>query len=167
MPITPFHFGLGAALHSAAPKRVSFLSFCAANVLIDIESLYNLVLRQHPVHAFLHTYIGATLMVGATVALFLVLRWFASKFWLPNPFSWQALLVPPVALGAALGAYSHVVLDSVMHADIQPFSPFSSANPLLGVVPLGTLHIALLVLTAVGVVVVGLRRLFSGGGNAG
>jgi len=167
MPITPFHFGLGAALHSAAPKRVSFLSFCAANVLIDIESLYNLVLRQHPVHAFLHTFIGATLMVVATVALFLVFRWFASKFWLPNSFSWQAPLVPPVALGAALGAYSHVALDSVMHADIQPFSPFSSANPLLGVVPLGTLHIALLVLAAVGVAVVGLRRLYSGGDNAG
>ncbi len=167
MPITPFHFGLGAALHSAAPKRVSFLSFCAANVLIDIESLYNLVLRQHPVHAFLHTYIGATLMVVATVALFLVLRLFASKFWLPNPFSWQALLVQPVALGAAFGAYSHVVLDSVMHADIQPFSPFSSSNPLLGVAPLGTLHIALLVLAAVGVAVVGLRRLYFRGGNAG
>ncbi|MCV2419112.1 hypothetical protein [Paucibacter sp. DJ2R-2] len=166
MPVTPFHFGLGAALHSAAPKRVSFLSFCAANVLIDVESLYNLVLGQHPVHAFMHTFVGATLMVVATVALFLVLRSFASKFWLPNPFGWQSLLVPPVALGAALGAYSHVVLDSVMHADIQPFSPFSSANPLLGVIPLGTLHLALLVLAALGVAVVGLRSLHSGGGNA-
>lgn len=147
--------------------RVSFLSFCAANVLIDIESLYNLVLRRHPVHAFLHTYIGATLIVAATIVLFLAMRWFASKFWLPNLFRWQALLVPSVALGAAFGAYSHILLDSLMHADIQPFSPFSSANPLLGVVPLGTLHIALLVLAAVGVAVVGLRRFYSGGQNAG
>ena len=167
MPITPFHFGLGAALHSAAPKRVSFLSFCAANVLIDIESLYNLVTHRHPVHAFLHTYIGATLMVVVTVALFLALRWIAAKFWLPNMFGWKALLVPQVVLGAVFGAYSHVVLDSVMHADIQPFSPFSSANPLLGVVPLGALHIALLVLAGVGIAVVGLRKLYSGGGSAG
>lgn len=166
MPITPFHFGLGAALHSTAPKHVSFLSFCTVNVLIDIESLYNLVLRRHPIHAFLHTYIGATLMVAATVALFLVLRWFAFKFWLPNPFSWQALLVPPVALGAAFGAYSHVMLDSVMHADIRPFSPFSSANPLFAFLPLGTLHIALLVLAALGAAVVGLRRISSGSNNA-
>lgn len=167
MPVTPFHFGLGAVLHSAAPRHVSFLSFCAANVLIDIESLYNLLLHRHPVHAFLHTYIGATLMVVVTIAVFLVLRWFASKFWLPNPFDWRALLVPPVALGAALGAYSHVVLDSVMHADIQPFAPFSSANPLLGLVPLDTLHIVLVVFAMIGFVVVGLRRFYHGRRDAG
>ena len=167
MPITPFHFGLGAALHSAAPKRVSFLAFCAANVLIDIESLYNLVSGQYPVHAFLHTYIGATLMAVATVALFMISRWFAAKAWLPNVFNWQALQVSSVAVGAALGAYSHVLLDSVMHVDIQPFSPFSTANPLLGVIPLGSLHMALLVLGAVGVVLVGLRKLYADRGHAG
>ena len=42
MPVTPFHFGPGAALHAVAPKHVSFLAFCAANILIDLESLYNL-----------------------------------------------------------------------------------------------------------------------------
>jgi len=158
MPVTPFHFGLGAALHSAAPKRVSFLAFCAANVLIDFESLYNLIASRYPVHAFLHTDLGATLMVAATVALFLGLRWFAAKFWLPNIFDWQALRAPPIILGAALGAYSHIVLDSIMHSDIQPFSPFSSANPLLGLIPIDTLHIALLVLAGVGIAVVALRK---------
>ena len=167
MPITPFHFGLGAALHSAAPRRVSFLAFCAANVLIDIESLYNLIEHRYPVHAFLHTFIGSTLMVAATVVLFLALRWFATKFWLPNLFAWRALLVPQVFLGAVLGAYSHVVLDCVMHADIQPFAPFSSANPMLGVVSLGVLHIALLVLAGFGLAAVGFRKLYSGGGSAG
>lgn len=167
MPITPFHFGLGAALHATAPRRVSFLAFCAANVFIDIESLYNLVLHRHPVHAFLHTYIGATLIAVATVAVFLALRWFAGRFWLPNLFAWQALQVRQVALGSILGAYSHVVLDSVMHADIQPFSPFSSANPLFGAVPLGALHIALLVLAGIGIAVVGLRKLHVGGRGAG
>lgn len=158
MPITPFHFGLGAALHSAAPKRVSFLAFCAANVLIDLESLYNLVADRYPVHAFLHTYIGATLMVVATVALFLGLRWFAAKFWLPDIFGWQALRAPPIILGATLGAYSHIVLDSIMHADIQPFSPFSSANPLQGLIPIDALHIVLLVLAGIGIAVVALRK---------
>jgi hypothetical protein len=61
MPITPFHFGPGALLHAMAPRHVSFIAFCAANVLIDVESLYNLVNQRHPVHAFFHTYAGATL----------------------------------------------------------------------------------------------------------
>ena len=44
MPITPFHFGPGAALHAISPRHVSFLAFCAANVLTDLESLYFLLL---------------------------------------------------------------------------------------------------------------------------
>jgi len=42
-------------LQAIAPRHISFLAFCAANVLIDVESLYNLVQRRHPVHAFFHT----------------------------------------------------------------------------------------------------------------
>jgi hypothetical protein len=37
MPFTPFHFGPGAVVHSAAPKHISFLAFCGANVLVDVD----------------------------------------------------------------------------------------------------------------------------------
>ena len=159
MPITPFHFGLGAALNAAAPKHISFLSFCAANVLIDFESLYNLWYGRHPVHAFLHTYVGATLIIGATTALFLALRWFASRFWLPDLFAWRALSGRQVAVGAALGAYSHIVFDSVMHEDIRPLAPFRQSNVLFDTVPLGQLHLLLVVLALVGAVGLGWRQL--------
>ena len=159
MPITPFHFGLGAALNAAAPKHISFLSFCAANVLIDFESLYNLWYGRHPVHAFLHTYVGATLIIGTTTALFLALRWFASRFWLPDLFAWRALSGRQVAVGAALGAYSHIVFDSVMHEDIRPLAPFSQSNVLFDAVPLGQLHLFLVVLALVGAVGLGWRQL--------
>ena len=46
MPITPFHFGPGAALHALAPKHVSFLAFAAANVIIDVEPLYFMLAGQ-------------------------------------------------------------------------------------------------------------------------
>lgn len=159
MPITPFHFGPGAAIHAIASRHVSFLAFCAANVLIDVESLYNLVNQRHPVHAFFHTYIGATLVVVAVVALLLVGRAFAKRVWLPDVFGWQALSPSQVGLGAGLGAYSHVALDSVMHHDIQPLAPFSAANALLSVVSLNTLHLACIGLGILGVLVLGVRRL--------
>ena len=60
MPITPFHFGPGAALHAISPRHVSFLAFCAANVLTDLESLYFLVTGQFPLHRFLHSTSGLT-----------------------------------------------------------------------------------------------------------
>lgn len=162
MPITPFHFGLGAALHAAAPRRISFLSFCVANVLIDVESLVNLIQHRHPVHAFLHSYVGAALMVSATLALFLALRWFAARFWLPNLLRWQDLTPRAVAIGAALGAFSHIVFDSIMHADMRPLQPFSDANALLGMLSLVELHLLCLGLAVLGVAVLCLRHLHPG-----
>ena len=166
MPITPFHFGPGALLHAAAPKHVSFLAFCAANVLIDFESLYNLVYQRHPVHAFFHTYVGATLVMVAVVLLFIGLRSFASRFWLPNLLRWRELSSKQVVIGAALGAYSHVVLDSVMHQDIRPLSPFAATNALLGFMPLSALHLACLASGALGGLVVAIRWFFAGGEKA-
>ena len=43
-------------------------------------------------------------------------------------------------MGALIGAWSHLLLDSFMHADIKPLSPFSDANVLLGTVNLAYLH---------------------------
>jgi membrane-bound metal-dependent hydrolase YbcI (DUF457 family) len=44
------------------------------------------------------------------------------------------------AAGAFIGAYSHVAIDSIMHADMRPFAPFSAASPWLGVVSIETLQ---------------------------
>ena len=141
MPITPFHFGPGALLHAVAPRQVSFLAYCAANVLIDLESLYNLVNHRHPVHAFLHTYVGATLVIPATVLFFLLARRLAAGGRLFGTLDWTGLSLVPVGLGAAAGAWSHVLLDSVMHHDIRPLSPFSVDNALQGALDLDLLHV--------------------------
>jgi hypothetical protein len=157
VPITPFHFGPGAVLHAVAPRQVSFLAFCAANVFIDCESLYNLVQRNYPVHTFFHTYVGATLMAVFVVLLFMAARRLADRWPLPDLFRWKSLSVQAVTLGAMLGAWSHVLLDSIMHADIRPLAPFSSSNAFLHRVSLDTLHFACLGLGALGTLVVLLR----------
>ena len=161
MPITPFHFGPGAALHALAPRHISFLSFCAANVLIDLESLYNLVNQHDPVHAFFHTYVGATIVIAVVVALFLGARWFSARFWLPNLLRWRELSLLQVVVGGTLGAYSHVVFDSVMHGDIRPLALFVPDNGLLGAVSLETLHIACAMAGALGLIGVLIRQLYT------
>ena len=139
MPITPFHFGPGAAMHAMAPRHISFLAFCAANVLIDVEPGYYMLIGQFPLHRFFHTVPGATLVFAATVLIFLSARMIGA---LPNVLAWKGLTVTQVAIGAALGVYSHLVLDSIMHVDIRPLAPFSDANDLLHVIPIGMLHLA-------------------------
>ena len=140
MPITPFHFGPGALLHAVAPRQVSFIAFCSANVLMDIEPLYFMIARQPPLHRFFHTALGAALVTLAVFLLFRGAHGLDRRILLPNPFDWQGLNRRQVVLGAAAGSYSHIVFDSIMHYDMRPLAPFSDMNPLLALVPLSVLH---------------------------
>jgi len=130
MPFTPFHFGPGAVIHAVAPRRVSFIAFVAANVLIDVEPAYYMLVGQDPLHRFFHTYVGASVVAVATVLLFLLARKLAPSVPSPNLLRWKELSLGQVIAGAVVGGYSHIVLDSVMHADIRPWAPFSQANSL-------------------------------------
>lgn len=139
-------------MHALAPRHVSFPAFCAANVLIDFESLYNLVHGRHPVHAFFHTYVGASL-----IALGIAGLWWAWLRLMRGRFS-GGLGMRQVAIGAALGAWTHVLLDSVMHADIQPLQPLSAANGLYRIVSLSALHGGCVAAGVVALLVIGVRR---------
>lgn len=158
MPVTPFHFGPGAVVHALAPRHVSFIAFCIANVLIDVEPLYFMVTGQYPLHRFFHTFIGASVMIAMTCVLFITARAFAARYWLPNLFEWRQLGLLPVALGAAAGSYSHAILDGIMHDDVEPFWPFSHANPWWRIVSLDTLHWSCLAAAGLASVMLLVRR---------
>ena len=162
MPITPFHFGPGAAIHAIAPRRISFLAFCSANVLIDFEPLYFMITGQYPIHRFFHTYIGASVITVITTLIFFAALKLNQKVSLPNLFKWQSLSPLPIWLGAAIGSYSHIIFDSVMHSDIVPFSPFSKANPLYQLVSLSRLHLFCLYSALFSLVIIGVSRLLRG-----
>ena len=56
-----------------------------------------------------------------------------------------------VAFGSAfIGAYSHVLIDSVMHADVLPLYPFSPASPLHAIISIDALHVVCLATASVG-----------------
>ena len=165
MPLTPFHFGPAAALKAAAPAHFSFTILCYSQVVTDHESGFYLFRGEYPVHRFFHTYLGATL-VGLACALTgrpigqLALR--AWQAWFPAPFT--GMFGPSVSipwhaafLSAFLGTYSHVFLDSIMHRDIMPLSPFTTTYPMLHVVSLSFLHLLCLALGLIGVLVLPFR----------
>lgn len=132
MPVTPFHFGAGLAAKAAAPQRFGLLAFCAANVIIDVEPLYYALTRQDPLHRFFHTLPGALIAALLTVFLFWILKKILQWLHL-NRLLVKAEVAPPgVWLGALSGAISHILLDSVVHADVQPFAPLTRSNPFLG-----------------------------------
>ena len=50
MPITPFHFGPGILIKSAAPRKISWAMFALANVAIDLEPIVYFVLTGDPTY---------------------------------------------------------------------------------------------------------------------
>ena len=171
MPITPFHFGPGALLASAAPGRISWTVFALANVLIDLEPVGLYFLIGDPAHPWLHTVPGA-LAVAVLAALAgrrpceAFLRWWNSRLspgqarWL-----WMRPGIPSASAwaGALLGTLSHVGLDAFMHGDVRILWPLQEANPLVGRIDLGVLHTGCVIAGVAGIAILAIRRRRAGG----
>jgi membrane-bound metal-dependent hydrolase YbcI (DUF457 family) len=138
MPFTPFHIGPGLLLKAVLQGGFSLMVFGWTQIVMDLQPLIVLITGEGHLHGFTHTYIGATLIAivsalsGKHLAEF-GLRWIERPQYLP--VGWTAAVV-----SAFIGSYSHVLLDSLMHADLEPFAPFSLVNPFLHLVETETIH---------------------------
>lgn len=149
MPFTPFHLGPGAALKVLGGRYFSFTVFGFSQVAMDIEVLVRIIRGDIILHGFGHTYLGATLigiasiLVGKPLCEYCLGIWNEAvgpeernRFHIQPRISWLAAVI-----GAVIGVYSHVFLDSIMHAHMHPWAPFSDANPLLDVISAGNLYL--------------------------
>lgn len=148
MPVTPFHIGAGLLFKAYAPARVSWVVFALVNILIDLEPILWFLLTGDPAHRQLHSYLGATVVaaLGVWPGRMLAeawLRWWnrqlnpAQARWLGTGVQ---ITVPAAILGALLGSSSHIVLDSFMHPDMQPYWPWAAGNGLLQKISVDGLH---------------------------
>ncbi|ODA36362.1 metal-dependent hydrolase [Planctopirus hydrillae] len=144
MPFTPFHMGPGLLWKGLQPAGLSLMTFGLAQVLIDLEPLYVLKTGKDflgvpgHLHGISHTILGAT-VIGVVAGAFgrplthLGLRLLGQSQFIP--VRWGVIW-----WSAFFGTYSHLLLDAVMHRDVEPFVPISRWNPLVGLVDVGTLH---------------------------
>lgn len=140
MPFTPFHMGPGILLKALLQSSFSLMVFGWAQIVMDIQPLVVLITGEGHLHGFSHTYIGATLLAifSALSGKYLSLL---GLYILEMNKNWQVRIPWWVAfLSAFIGSYSHVAIDSIMHADLEPFFPLNSYNPLLGVISSELLH---------------------------
>lgn len=149
MPFTAFHLGPGSLAKSVAPRWFSFRAFALNQVVIDCETAWNIYREHARLHTFFHSYLGVFMAMILTATLLVVYSWFALQFpkaWLIReledwglPFQFRSSLT-----AVLLGGWSHVFLDSVVHADMQPYAPFSNSNAMLDFVSVDMLHMACL-----------------------
>lgn len=161
MPITPFHLLAITPIKAIAPRQFSWCVFTLTNIFIDLEPIFLFLVTLEPRHLFFHTIIGATLV--ATLCATMGRGWCESviKIWNEeirgNPEErWfksnESISKFSAWFSAIVGAWTHLLLDSIMHYDIRPFSPFTDANVLLGKISIGWLHTICLSLGLLGII---------------
>lgn len=149
MPITPFHFGPGALIKAVAPGAFSWTMFALANVLIDLEPITLFILTGDPAHPWLHTLPGAfsvavvTVLFGRYPCEWLLRAWNRrlNSGWQVRYLSVESQIAVMAAwAGALVGTFSHLLLDSFMHLDVEALWPFMGGNFIQGWMPLDVLH---------------------------
>jgi hypothetical protein len=150
MPFTPFHFGPGYLL--AAPRKTagwfSFYVFALTQVLIDCETLWNMLHGNERLHTFFHTFAGsipaAALSALAAWILFPPLHFMLGGLdFLRKLRLWHQdrPTIRAITASALVGSVSHVCFDAINHHDVRPFWPASGANPFYDLVPSSQLYL--------------------------
>jgi len=151
MPFTPFHVGPGIFIKALLQGSFSLMVFGWSQIVMDLQPLFVLITGEGHLHGFSHTYVGATLL-----AIFSALSGkYLSEIGLriigisnknnPINIAWWVAYT-----SAFIGTYSHVILDSIMHSDVEPFYPLSQVNNLLGLLTVGQLHLFCLTSAVIG-----------------
>ncbi len=158
MPFTPIHMGPGMAVKALLPRHFSIIVFGLTQIAIDVEVLRYLMRGEYPLHRFWHTYLGATMiavvftLLGKPSSQWIKILWnrIAPKNGAINlsvsvPTTWLASF-----MGAFIGTYSHILLDSLYHGDMKPLHPWSEANHLYGLVSPHSVEVACVLLGIAG-----------------
>ena len=140
MPFTPIHMGPGIFIKALLQGSFSLMVFGWTQIIMDIQPLFVILTGEGHLHGFSHTYIGATLLALLSALTGKYLSEIGLYFFGMNQ-DWKIRISWWVTfLSAFIGAYSHVLLDSIMHSDLEPFYPFTAHNAFLGLMTIDQLH---------------------------
>lgn len=139
MPFTPFHMGVGIFIKAILQGSFSLMVFGWSQIVMDIQPLWVLIIGEGHLHGFSHTYVGCSLLAIVAALSGKYLAEFGLKLLhisqSPITLSWWVSF-----LSAFIGCFSHVFLDSIMHADVQPFYPVALHNPFWRLISVEALH---------------------------
>lgn len=116
MPITPLHFGVLAPVNHWFPEKVSLVSFTLINLWMDGNAIlyYGFGLDRPELHGPQTHSLLAALILATGLAII-------AGFFRKGQLKW--------VLGAYYGGVTHVLLDSLVHSEMQPLYPIHW-NPL-------------------------------------
>lgn len=145
MPFTPYHFGPGSLVKVIAPKWFCLRVFILTQVIIDCETGWNLLQGNPRLHTFLHSFAGSNAAIVLAISLTLLYSRYASRILSDQNLMKDWIYRPPAVretiVGSVIGGWSHIVLDGIMHPDMQPFWPLTEHNSYLYLISIESLHV--------------------------
>lgn len=138
MPFTPFHAGPCACIGLPLNRYIDIPVLILSNIAIDIEPLAVMLFNlDYPLHGYCHTLLVG-IVLGIIWGLLMYpargfLGWCMKLFRLPYKTSINKMIISAVA-----GIWLHIVFDSVLYKEINPFWPFLG-NPLFYIVRFSTI----------------------------
>lgn len=140
MPFTPLHMGPGIVIKVLLQGSFSLMVFGWSQIVMDIQPLIVMMTGKGHLHGFSHTYAGASLLALLS-ALSGKYLGEIGLYILDRNRDWSIRIGWGVAfVSAFIGTFSHVVIDSIMHADMEPFWPFTESNGLMGLLSISALN---------------------------
>lgn len=133
MPFTAFHLGPALLIGIVLFPFFDLAALLICSVIVDIEPFYVLLLAPGlPLHGFFHTFLGGSI-AGIAVAIIL---------WIVRGLVQEILMIFKIEQKSSFAKHLytslfsvnfHIFLDSVFHADMQPFYPLI-VNPFYGLI---------------------------------
>lgn len=132
MPFTTYHLASGLLVGFFLRKRIDWLTLIVTTtLLVDVEPIlvFMGLLRDYPVHGYLHTYLASISMgVISGFALYLA-RGLLSPLNRIFHLSERTYGLISYISGGVLGWFLHVLMDTPLYIDIKPLYPLT-VNPL-------------------------------------
>ena len=140
--------GPGMLIKAILQGFFSLIIFGWAQILMDVQPILAVLTGKVQLHGFSHTYIGATLIALLSALtgkwVYQLITNFINKdftAYQKELFDVPKILTTRVCLVSAfIGSYSHVLLDSIMHADVEPFYPISLNNDINLIISIESLY---------------------------
>jgi membrane-bound metal-dependent hydrolase YbcI (DUF457 family) len=134
--------GPGILIKGALQNKFSLIIFGTTQVFIDIQPLVAILTGKGKLHGFSHSYIGSFLIAIFVTLTFkplldIITPLYNSCLRLSNKsiFHFGSSTSWGVAFfSACIGSFSHIALDSIMHAEMYPLYPLALGNNLLGII---------------------------------
>ncbi len=128
MPITPYHFGPSGLIGLVFRRWIDLPVFVLANVVVDLEVLTIIAFGLgYPVHRYCHTLLGGAI-IGAVWGLGAYpLRGLWRRIMSAFRLAYEPTIGKMIVSGV-LGAWTHVLIDSLQHNDMRIFWPFTGSR---------------------------------------